>query len=279
MISLRSFCNFPSRLLDAIACVWLYVAVTSMVALPALAQGQTAAPKKEQAVLVLLAAIALAALMVLLRRVLFRWLLRPALRGLLRRLRSLLRLGGRVSARQRPAASLLSLGVGAIADGATETEDAIYADAFDASSVKIERNTRLLCSWIRPHYDRQADYHTDDAEEDFEKARQLFGAEVPLMSNPLNLYDDIHNAFIVTLLSKSDKPCFHILSEFRKAINANVLAITVTYTLIVSLVLVGNLTVPTSIEFYQRLGLGVVLPPSIPFFGVEASTRLPRSTS
>jgi ABC-type multidrug transport system fused ATPase/permease subunit len=232
--------------------------------------------QKGRAVLALLAAIMLAALMVLLRRILFRRLLRPAarmLRALVRRLRSLLRLGGRASARQRPTESFLGLGVGAIAEGFTETEDAIAAD-FDTSSVRIERNSRLVCSWIRPHYDRRPDYHRDDAEEDFEKAKQLFAADVPLSSNPLNLYDDIHNAFIVKLFGKSDKPCFYILSEFRKAISANVLALTVTYTLIVSAVLIVNLTVPTSIEFYQRLGLGEVLPPTyrVPFLGVELHT-------
>jgi hypothetical protein len=385
MISLRSFCNFPSRLLGAVACVWLCAAVATTVAFPAFAQDQiappTAAPetppqnlpqtqKKEsrteltassstgeagnavtftavvtgaggvpagtvtfkdgedvlhstelsegraqwttsalaagqhtitaaysgnaaflgsvsqpkphlvqqkgQAVLVLLAVIMLAALMVLLRRILFRRLLRPAarmLRALFRRLRSLLRLGGRASARQRPAESFLALGVGAIAEGFTETEDAIAAD-FDTSSVKIERNSRLVCSWIRPQYDRRPDYRRDDAEEDFENAKQMFAAEVPLRSNPLNLYDDIHNAFIVNLFSRSDKPCFHILSEFRKTISANVLALTVTYTLVVSAVLILNLTVPTSIEFYQRLGLGESLPPtySVPFLEVELYT-------
>jgi energy-coupling factor transporter transmembrane protein EcfT len=232
--------------------------------------------QKGRAVLVLLAAILLAALMVLLRRILFRRLLRPAarmLRALFRRLRSLLRLGSRASARQRPAESFLGLGVGAIAEGFTETEDAIAAD-FDTSSVRIERNSRLVCSWMRPQYDRQPDYHRDDAEQDFERAKQIFAAEVPLRSNPLNLYDDIHNAFIVNLFSRSDKPCFHILSEFRKTISANVLALAVTYTLVVSAVLVVNLTVPTSIEFYQRLGLGEVLPPtySVPFLDVELDT-------
>ncbi len=232
--------------------------------------------QKGRAVLVLLAAILLAALTVLLRRILFRRLLRPTarmLRALLRHLRRLLRLGGRGAARQKPAESFLGLGVGAIAEGFTETEDAIAAN-FDTSSVSIERSSRLVCSWIRPQYNRQPDYHRDNAEEDFEKAKLLFAAGVPLSSNPLNLYDDIHNAFIVNIFSRSDKPCFHILSEFRKTISANVLALIVTYTLIVTAVLVLNLTVPTSIGFYQRLGLGEVLPPTynVPFLGVELDT-------
>jgi hypothetical protein len=388
MISLRSFCNFPSGLLGAVACAWLCIACASIVVFPTLAQDQiappTAAPgsppqsraetqKKDtrteltassstseagsavtftavvtgtggvptgtvtfkqgesvlhsaelsegraqwiarglatgqhaitaayggdaafgasvseskthlvqqnaRAVLLLLAAIVLAALTVLLRRILFRWLLRPiarGLRGLFRSLRRLLRLGGRASARQRPGKSMLGLSVGAIAEGFTETEDAIAAD-FDTSSVRIERNSRFVCSWIRPQYDRQPDYRRDDAEEDFEKAKQLFAAEVPLGSNPLNLYDDIHNAFIVNLLSRSDKPCFHILSEFRKTISGNVLALTVTYTLVVSAVLVINLAVPTSIEFYQRLGLGAVFDPaySVPYLGeLDTATQI-----
>jgi hypothetical protein len=383
MISLRSFCDFPSRLLGAAVCVWLCAAAASMAALPALAQDQTAPPttapeaqpqsppqaeKKDtrteltasgptseagsavtftavvtgaggvptgsvtfkdgdsvlhsaelsqgraqwttsalaagqhavtaayggdaafrasvsearphlvqqrgRAVLVLFAAIMLAALMVLLRRILFRRLLRPTARmlaALFRHLRRLLRLGGRASARQRPGKSAVSLGMGALTEGFTETEDAIAAD-FDPSSVRIERNSRFVCAWIRPHPEK----HKHDPEEDFKKAEQLFDAEVPLGSNPLNLYDDIHNAFIVNLFSGSDKPCFHILSEFRKTISANVLALIVTYTLIVSAVLVVNLTVPTSIEFYQRLGLGEALPPtySVPVLGVELDTAI-----
>jgi hypothetical protein len=234
--------------------------------------------QRGRAALFLLAAVMLAAVMVLLRKVLFRRLLRPTarmLRALLRRLRGLLRLGRRASARQRPAESLIGLGVGAITEGFTETEDAI-ADDFDTSSVRIERNSRLVCSWIRPQYDRRPDYHRDDAEEDFEKAKHLFAAEVPLRSNPLNLYDDIHNAFIVKLFSKSDKPCFYILSEFRKTISGNVLALTVSYTLIVSAVLVVNLTVPASIEFFQRLALGEVLPPTyaVPLLGNELDTAV-----
>lgn len=227
-------------------------------------------------VLVLLAAIVLAALMVLLRRIVFRWLLRPiarGLRGLFRSLRRVLRLGGRASVRQRPAESFLGLSVGAIAEGFTETEDAI-ADDFDPSSVQIDRHSRFVCSWIRPQLKRQAEYHRKNADEDFEKAKHLFAAEIPLGSNPLNVYDDIHNAFIVNQFSESDKPCFHILSEFRKTINSNVLALAVTYTFIVSAVAVANLTMPPPIEFYQRMGLGTVLPPtfSVPFFGIELST-------
>jgi hypothetical protein len=235
--------------------------------------------QKGRAVLVLLAVIMLAALIVLLRRLLFRWLLRPAarlLRAFFRHLRRLLRIGGRASVKQRPGKSAVSLGVGALAEGFMETEDAIAADSFDTSSVRIERNARFVCAWIRPQYDRQPDYRIDNAEEDFDKAKQLFEADVPLGSNPLNLYDDIHNAFIVKLFSRSDKPCFHILSEFRKTISANVLALIVTYTLIVSAVLVINLTVPTSIEFYQRLGLGdvEVLPSKlfVPLLGTELDT-------
>jgi hypothetical protein len=229
-------------------------------------------------VFVLLAAIMLAALMVLLRRIVFRWLLRPfvrGLRGLFRSLRRLLRLGRRASARQRPAESLLGLGVGAMAEGFTETEDAIAND-FDTASVPIVRKSRFVCSWLEPQFRRQEGYHRDNAEQDFANAKRLFSAEVPLGSNPLNLYDDIHNAFIVNLLRGSDRPCFHVLSEFRKTINANVLTLAVTYSLIVSAVLVVNIAVPTWIEFHQRLGLGEVLSPaySVPYLGVELDTAM-----
>jgi hypothetical protein len=246
-------------------------------------------PQDPQAVLVLLAAIALAALLVVFRRIVFRRLFRPLVRSvrtLFRSGRRLLRLGGQASSKPRPAEAFVGLGAGAIAEGFTETEDAI-ADGFDTSSVTIERNARFVCSWIQPKYSLQEAYDRGRAQEDFKNASRLFAFEVPLGSNPLNVYDDIHNAFIVNLLKGSDRPCFHILSQFRKAISDNVVALVLTYTLIVAAVLFFNITsinaiastdatspVPP-IDFLGRLGgLVDLLPTSwdVPFLDVKLDT-------
>ena len=233
--------------------------------------------------LLFLAAIVLAALFVVFRRIVFRRLFRPLVRSvrtLFRSGRKLLRIGGRATARQRPAESIVGMGIGAFAEGFTETEDAI-ADGFDTSTVTIERNARFVCSWIQPKYSSQEVYDRDRAQEDFKNASQLFAFRVPLHSNPLNVYDDINNAFIVDLFKGSDRPCFHILSEFRKTISDNVVALVLTYTLIVTAALFFNIvninaTPPTPpIDFYGRLGgLVELLPKSwgVPFLDVKLDT-------
>lgn len=230
-------------------------------------------PQELRAVLLLLGAVLVSVLFVLLRRIAFRWLLRPLGRGIRAvsaRLRGLLRLGGRAP-KQKPAKSLLGLSVGTIAEAFTETDEAIAAD-LDKSSVSIEPQSRLACTWIRPTLAYSSEYHREDAEEDFANAKRLFSTVVPIESNPLNLYDDIHNAFIVNLLSKSDKGCLYVLSEFKRVINSNVLALAGIFSFIVSLVAVLNVTASTSIDFYRIFNLGGVEPVarSLAFLGADA---------
>jgi hypothetical protein len=212
-------------------------------------------PPELRAILLLLLAVVVSVVLVLLRRAVFRWLLRPISRGfraVLARLRELARLGRRAPVKQKPVKSFLGLGVGAITEAFTETDEAIAA-GFDKSSVTIDSHSRFACTWIRPAL---LETEKDDPDEDFERAKHLFSAAVPIDSNPLNLYDDINNAFIVNLLSGSDKGCFYILSEFRKAINSNVLVLAAIYSCIVSLVAVANVTISGSIDFYHGLNLG-----------------------
>jgi hypothetical protein len=221
-------------------------------------------PANLRAVLLLLAAVVVAAMLVLLRRIAFRWFLRPlgrGLRALAGRLRFFLRLGGRAPVKQKPVKSFLGLSVGAISEAFTETEDAIAED-FDKSTVTIGPQSRLGCTWIRPALVYEADYTRTDADEDFEKARHMFRAVVPIDSNPLNLYDDIHNAFIVRLLGKSDRGCFFVLTEFRRVINSNVSVLAGIFSLIVSVVAVANVTASTSVDFYRILNLASTAPVS-----------------
>jgi hypothetical protein len=229
-------------------------------------------PANVRAILLLLAAVVAAALLVLLRRIAFRWFLRPlgrGLRALAGRLRALFRLGSGAPVKQKPVKSFLGLSVGAIAEAFTETEDAIAED-FDKTSVRIDPQSRLGCTWIRPALAQYADYTSADADDDFEKAKHLFRAVVPIDSNPLNLYDDIHNAFIVKLFGKSDKGCFYVLTEFRRVINSNVSVLAGIFSCIVSFVAVANVTASTWIDFYRILNLASVEPISngLTFLGI-----------
>src|SRR5205814_262028 len=81
---------------------------------------------------------------------------------------------------------------------------------------------RLVCFWLHPvpqnkgglAASNDGDYEKTQAAADFKKAESFFNIDVqPLKTNALNLYDDVHNAFIVKLFKDSDKPCFHVLSE------------------------------------------------------------------
>jgi hypothetical protein len=214
-------------------------------------------PQELRAVLLLLAAVVVSALLLLLRRAVFRVILRPISRGfraVFSKLRALGRLGRRAPVKQRPVKSAMGLGVGAITEAFTETDDAI-AKGFDKASVTVDTHSRLACTWIRPTL---PEAEKDNPNEDFERAKQLFSAEVPIYANPLNLYDDIHNGFIVNLLNGSDKGCFYILSEFRKVINANALVLAVTFSFVVSLVAVANVTISASVDFYHGLNLASV---------------------
>jgi len=184
---------------------------------------------------------------------------------------------------QRPADAFLGLSVQTLSQAFTETENAIR-DAFDPSSIKIERHRRLVCFWLHPlplnkeilPAQHGVDEEKEQAKAEFRKAEGFFNIDIkPLSTNPLNLYDDVHNAFIVKLFKDSDKPCFHVLSEFRKTINSNVTMLSVIFSLIVSVVAVLNILWSRSVDFYKLAGVpqGRWLPPVIGFLGVEFQTQ------
>ena len=134
----------------------------------------------------------------------------------------------------------------------------------------------MCCFWLHPDAQHKGDYEKPEAKEDFKKAESFFQVDInPLASNPLNLYDDVHNAFIVNLFKGSDKICFYVLSEFRKAINFNVTMLSVIFSLIVSVVAVLNILWSRSVDFYKLAGVpqGRWLPPTLPFFSMEFQTQ------
>jgi hypothetical protein len=267
----------------------------SLAPLVSAAHGQTLDPPtgSYRQVVILLATIVLAALLVLLRgvaltvvRQIFRWLLRPVwlgVRYVFRRIAAALRFVRILSKTQpqRPADAFLGLSVGTISQALTETDNAIKEEDFDPSSIRIERHRRLVCFWMHPNIKHEGEYEKAQAEKDFEKAKSFFRADVPRDTNALNLYDDVHNAFIVKLFTGSDKICFYVLSEFRKTINSNVTMLSVFFSLIVSAVAVLNILWSRSVDFYKLAGVpqGRWLPGVISFLGMEFQTKVVVNTA
>jgi hypothetical protein len=246
-----------------------------------------------QPILILVATIVLAALLVLMRGVamvviarLFRWLVWPilwAIRWVFRRILMILRflrILSRVNTQQRPAEAFLGLSVNTISRALTETEDAIRQNP-NPANVAIRYNRRLVCFWLAPQIEHKGEYEKPHAERDIGKAERFFTVDIPVESNPLNLYDDVHNAFIVGLFGDSDKACFHVLTEFRKTINSNVVMLSVVFSLIVSVVAVLNILWSKYVDFYKLAGVpqGRWLPPVFAFLGLEFETKLVVNTA
>jgi hypothetical protein len=223
---------------------------------------------------ILIAVIVLVALVLLQRKTPFRIIgraTRAVLRPLARLLRAVrrpivwtlrrLRLTAKVRAKPEPEIAIHSA-VGVIARVfATGTEaDKEISDNFDVSTVKIERNKQLFCSWLSPVSTAHVVYDDAQAQADFEKAKQFFSTNISTDTNPQNLYEDIESAFTVSMFKLSDKPCFYVLSQFRKTINANVMILAIVFSAIVSFVAVVNIMLSTSVDFYGALNTGEKLP-------------------
>jgi ABC-type multidrug transport system fused ATPase/permease subunit len=119
-------------------------------------------------------------------------------------------------------------------------------------------------------------YDDARAAADFEKARQFFSTSIPTETNPQNLYEDIDSAFIVSMFKDSDKPCFYVLSQFRKTINANVMILSIVFSAIVSFVAVANIMLSSSVDFYGWFNLSDKLPLTLNLWVVSVPIGLPR---
>jgi hypothetical protein len=235
---------------------------------------------------ILIAAIILVALLLLQRKAPFRMIGR-ALRPFARMFRAAtrpivwiarrLRLISKVRPKPEPEIAIQSA-VGVIARVfATGTEaDRAISDNFDVSIVAIERHTQWFCTWMSPVSAPNTVYDEAHAAVDFEKAKQFFGTSIPTDTNPQNLYEDIDGAFIVSMFKDSDKPCFYVLSQFRKTINANVMILSIVSSAIVSFVAVANIMLSTSIDFYGAFNIGERLPSTLNLWAVSLPIDIPR---
>lgn len=223
---------------------------------------------------ILIAAIVLVALLLLQRKAPFRIIGRATqavMRPIARVFRAVrrpivwtlrrLRLIAKVQTKPEPEIAIHSA-VGVIARVfATGTEaDKAISDNFDVSTVQIERHKQLFCSWLSPVSTPHAIYDEAQAQADFEKAKEFFSTSVPTDTNPQNLYEDIESAFTVSMFKHSDKPCFYVLSQFRKTINGNVMILSIVFSAIVSFVAVANIMLSTSVDFYGAFNIGEKLP-------------------
>jgi hypothetical protein len=226
-----------------------------------------------QSALTLVLGLVLAAALLLFWKTLFR-VVRRLVMPLVKRL-SFLRLTSKVSSKSKSAlavGSIVALTAGTInraALGGNETDQAIL-DNFEPKG--ITRHPQMFCSWLTAEPENTP-YDNEQAKLDEIKAKQFFSTEVPIESDPLNFYEDIEGAFVVGLFKDSDKPCFYVLSEYRKIINGNVLRLTVLFSLIVSLVAIANLVWTPSIYSFFHLADFISPPATLHLFDMSFDTE------
>jgi hypothetical protein len=186
-----------------------------------------------------------------------RWL-RPLVKRLVRFLRLLRLVPREPRPLVAPSVAGVTMGtIGRTVAGGSETEEAIASGA-DRQELEfmVQRNRGLFCTWLAPAPAPRVAYDATAAEADRENVKRFFGARVPVYFNPLNLYEDADGAFIVGLFRNSDRRVFHVLSEFRKTINRNVLWLSILISIVASVVAVANVFLSTTIPFnsYSYLG-------------------------
>jgi hypothetical protein len=226
---------------------------------------------------ILLAAVAIVAILVLLRRIFFLallWIFRILLAPIRRAFRAPLRwmaLALRLSPKPKAGQAVAGVSAGAIATVFAETREEINRNL--PQKPKTETTNRLFCTWFKSSIRPGSEYNREKAEEDKKKARRFFSTEIKTGSNPLNLYDDIDGAFVVSLFKDSDAGCFHVLSEYKRAITANVLALAVISSVIVSSVAITSVLWPKGIDFYNFFGFADPGNVELPVIGLEVDER------
>jgi hypothetical protein len=170
--------------------------------------------------------------------------------------------------------SVTGVAAGAIGTAFAETKDEIDKYLPDKPAISYDGN--LFCAWfkspttIRPG----ADYAREKAKSDQEKAAHFLTTEIRTGSNPLNLYDDIDGAFVVSLFGNSDAGCFHILSEYKRTITSNVLVLAVIFSVIVSAVAITTVVWPKGIDLQAVSGLADTGNIELPIIRFELNEKI-----
>ncbi|MCE9522841.1 MAG: hypothetical protein K8S25_10470, partial [Alphaproteobacteria bacterium] len=104
----------------------------------------------------------------------------------------------------------------------SESETALAENALNMNIALPARG--LLFKWIDVS-DQELPNSTlkvDDATRNVENAQLFYSQTEDIFANPGNLFEDIEAAFIIKMFRNSDAGFFHVLTELRKQINANV---------------------------------------------------------
>ncbi len=214
--------------------------------------------------IILLVGVALAAALILLRKSPFFLISRVVsgfFRPLVRALR-FLRIISRVGRAAKPGPGVRAyVGPSAWAAFArpftwkTETDNAL-GSGLDPVRAQLKTCKGIFFSWLQPEegiVTLPREYTEDIAKNDLEKARKFLTYDIPIRTNPQSLYEDLDGAFIVDIFKNSDNKCFYVLSEMRKVINTNVRILSVLFSSIVAIVLIGNIFYSEYIDFFYLL--------------------------
>jgi len=134
----------------------------------------------------------------------------------------------------------------------TETDNAL-AFGLDHERAQLKTSQGIFFSWLQPVVTLPREYTENIATHDSEKAREFLAYAIPVITNSQNLYEDIDGAFIIKIFNNSDHECFYVLSEMRKVINSNVRILSVIFSFIVAIVLLGNIFYSERIDFFSLL--------------------------
>ena len=137
----------------------------------------------------------------------------------------------------------------------TETDNALGSGPAHVRA-QLKTSQGIFFSWLQPEegiVTLPREYTEDIAKNDLEKAHAFLSYDIPIRANPQSLYEDLDGAFIVNIFKNSDNECFYVLSQMRKVINTNVRILSVVFSSIVSIVLIGNIFYSEYVDFFSIL--------------------------
>lgn len=129
---------------------------------------------------------------------------------------------------------------------------------------------------VRVGFMKMSERLTDELSDEYAGyAEEYMGRSVPISSDPRSLYEDVEGGVLATQFHKSDSGVIYLLNQSRKMMNANVLNLTIWFSLILTTALIvnllyndghvinfamvfGNAGLPVSDEAINSLGFGLL---------------------